>query len=221
MRREELAGLVAASGLPAGLKSHLAAALARGRPFSFTAALKGDPRGFLRSASRLLAGAAAALGRPPEEVLFATGFRPSNLAPRRLEAAFAELLAAMLLREEGFSSIELIGTNGGRTADLSAVKAGLRWAFEVRCLSAGGRLDAELLAGKFRSKLPQARNALKKYAFDRSAVALVRAPLDFEDFTADPGLAALAAAACPPEKRRPAAHLCVVDRGRFGVVPRW
>lgn len=221
MRREELSVLVGASALPEGLKAYLAAALSRGRPFSFTAALKKDPRRFIASAAGLLAGAAAALGRPPGEVLFATGFEPSNLAPRRLEAAFAELLAAMLLRSEGFSGIELIGPNSGRTADLSAARDGLRWAFEVRCLAAAGELDGALLAGKFRSKLPQARNALKKYGFDRAAVALVRSPLLFEGFSPDPAVAALAAASCPPAKSRPAAHLCIVDRGRFGVCPPW
>lgn len=221
MKRAEIAALVAGSALPEALKAYLAAALKRGRPFSFTAALKKDPQAFLAAAAGLLAGAAAALGRPSEEVLFATGFEPSNLAPQRLEAAFAELQAALLLRAEGFAEIELIGTASGRTADISAFRNGLRWAFEVRCLSAAGRLDGALLEGKFRSKLPQARNALKKYGFDRAAVALVRSPWLFGGFSADPGLAALAAAACPTEKKRPAAHLCILDRGRFGVCPPW
>lgn len=220
MKREELSSLVGASALPAGLKAYLAAALKRRRPFSFTAALKKEPRLFLAAAGRLLGGAAAALGRPEEELLFATGFDPANLAPQRLEAAFAELQAALLLAGEGFSPIELIGTNSGRTADISAAKAGLRWAFEVRCLSAGGRLDAGLLAGKFRAKLPQAGNALKKYGFDRAAVVLVRSPWSFGGFSADPALAALAAGALP-EKKRPAVHLCLLDRGRFGVCPPW
>lgn len=221
MKREEIAGLVGACALPEGLKAYLAAALKRRRPFSFTAALKKDPAIFLASAGRLLAGASAALGRPEAQALFATGFDPANLAPQRLEAAFAELLAAMLLRGEGFSSIELIGTNSGRTADVSAARDGLRWAFEVRCLSAPGRLDAGLLTGKFRSKLPQAANALKKYGFDRAAVVLVRSPWDSDGFVPDPALAALAADARARGKKKPAAHLCVLDRGRFGVAPRW
>lgn len=221
MKRPEIAALIAGSGLPEGLKTYLASALRRGRPFSFTAALKKEPAGFVGAVARLLAGAAAALGRPPGEVLFATGFDGSNLAPHRLEAALAELLAVLLLREQGFSELELIGTNSGRTADIAARKDGLRWAFEVRCLSAGGKLDGELLGGKFDRKLPQARNAMKKYGFDRAAVVLAREPWRFAGFEPDPALAALAAAARPPGKRQEAVHLCLADRGRFGVYPCW
>lgn len=221
MKRPEIAALIAGSGLPEELKAYLACALRRGRPFSFTAALKKEPAGFLAAVTRLLAGASAALGRPAGEVLFATGFEASNLAPHRLEAALAELLAVLLLREQGFSELRLIGTNSGRTADISGSKDGLRWAFEVRCLSAGKKLDGELLGGKFDRKLPQASNAIKKYGFDRAGVVLAREPWRFADFEADPGLAALAEAARPPEKRQAVVHLCLADRGRFGVYPRW
>jgi hypothetical protein len=221
MRREAILALLAGSALPEGLKSYLAAALRRGRGFSFTQELKRDPEAFLASCGRLLGAASRALGRPGEELLFATGFGLANLAPHRLEAAFAELRAALFLHGQGFSCVELVGTCARPSADLSAEKDGLRWAFEVRCLSAEGELDAGLLAGKYQDKLPQAGAALKRRGFDRAAVVLVRGPLAPGTFRAEPALEALAAAALPAEKRKTAVRLCLLDRGRFGVSAAW
>lgn len=222
MRREETAALVRASGLPENLKVYLTAALRRGRGFSFTPALKRDPAAFLAACGRLLSGASAALGRPEDELLFCTGFGPSNLAPHRLEAAFAELAAAIFLDVQGFDGIELIGTCEGRTADISARKGGRRWAFEVRCLSAEGELDAELLAGKYGDKFPQAAAALKREGISAAAVLLVREPLACASFRADGRLHSLCAAALlPAAKKKTAVHLCVLDRGLFGASPAW
>jgi len=220
MKKPSASDAVAASALPAEVKLYLAAALRRRLPFSLKPALRKDPRGVSAAAARLVAGSAAALGCSGAEALFATGFDPANMAPHRLEAALAELAAVLLLRREGFSGLELIRPNSGRTADISAEKSGLRWAFEVRSLQAGPAASAALLAGKFRAKLPQAKNAMKKYGFDRAAVILVREPWA-EGLAPDPGLAALAAAACAAEMKKPAAHVCLLDRGRFGVHPPW
>lgn len=221
MRRRPALPAVAASGLPPALKLYLASAACRGRRFSFGPALKKDQAAFAAAVERLVAGAAAVLGCPGEEALFRTGFGANNMAPHRLEAALAELAAVLFLRAAGFSDISLVAPGPGRTVDISAVKDGLKWAAEVRCLTAAGASGAKLLGGKFEVKLPQARNAVKKYGFDRAAVVLVREPWGFVDFAADHELEALARAAYALARRPGPCALCLLDGGRSGVYPAW
>lgn len=220
-RRRAALPAVAASGLPPALKLYLASAACRARRFSFGPALKKDQAAFAAAVERLVSEAAGVLGCSGEEALFLTGFGANNMAPHRLEAALAELLAVLFLRAAGFSGIGLIAPGPGRTADIAAVKDGLKWAAEVRCLTAGGVFDAELLGGKFGSKLPQARNAVKKYGFDRGLVVLVREPWNFKAFAPDQRLAELAREAYSLAERPGSARLCLLDAEGSGVYPAW
>ena len=210
-RRRAALPAVAASGLPPALKLYLSSAACRGRRFSFGPALKKDQAAFAAAVERLVS----------EAALFRTGFGSNNMAPHRLEAALAELLAVLFLRAAGFSGISLIAPGPGRTADIAAVKDGLKWAAEVRCLAAGGVFGAELLGGKFESKLPQARNAVKKYGFDRGLVVLVREPWNFKAFVSDRRLAELAREAYALAERPGSARLCLLDAEGSGVYPAW
>jgi len=222
MKKAVLRGLIDAAGLPPGLKLYLLGMLERKAVCSLRAPLKKDPAGFLSALGGLLAGGSLALACAEEEVLFATGFDAKNLAPDRLEAALAEILAALFLAGEGFEDLELIKPNRGRTADIAAARAGFAYAFEVRCLKGGGgRLDAGLLGGKYDRKFPQARNAVKKYGFDKAAVVFVREPCCFKSFVREPELTELAREVYEGKKSPRAAHVCVLDRGRCGVYPPW
>ncbi len=222
MKKAELTGLIAASSLPDGLKLYLQAMVSHKAPCSLRGGLRKDPAGFIATLSRLLAGGSMALGCSAQTALFATGFDVKNLAPNRLEAALAEILAALFLRGEGFAELKLIEPDLGRTADIAALRGGLSYAFEVRCLkSGGGPLGADLLVNKYDKKFPQARNAIKKYGFDRAGVVFVREPCAFAGFAADPELEGLAHEVYSQKKSPRAAHICLLDRGRAGFYPPW
>ncbi|MBI4350296.1 MAG: hypothetical protein HY550_02550 [Elusimicrobia bacterium] len=222
MRKEERLKLIAGSDLPAGLKTYLLGVLAGNRPFSLGAALKKDPEGFLAGIRGLLREAGLALGRPAAEALRLGGFDGNNLAPDRLEAALAELLAVVFLRSEGFSGTGFIGRGAGKTADISASRGGLEYAFEVcsaRTKAAG--LTVDLLERKYDKKIGQAKASGRKRGLRRVGLVLIAGPLSFSGFEQDELLAGLARGLYERKKSPSATHICLLAGGRAAVAPPW
>lgn len=204
---------LAASGLPPAVRL----CLANAGP-ALRAAERRDP-GFLDGLGKLLSDAGAALGLPPEEALGASGYLAGDATPGRLEAALAELRAALFLRGEGFSSIRAVPRAAGRTADLSALRGGLEYDLEVRFV--GEELGpVKRLAAKFGCKSAQVRTSLKRRGGGGGGVIFVAGLPRAGAPKADPALAATAAAvhAACGEKRL---HVCLIEGESCAVYPPW
>lgn len=186
----------------------------------FRAALKKDPLAFPALISRLLSGAAEALGCAPEETLFLTGFGRNDPTPGRLEAALAELSAVLFLRAEGFSRIRPLERAAWPTADLLAERGVVPWAFEVRWVRDAGAVGAaKRLAAKCRRKSAQVATSLKKSSALRGGIVLVAGQPAPGPFTRSPGLDAAAGAA--RSLAGLTGHVCLVSGEIAGVFPPW
>ncbi|MDD2805727.1 MAG: hypothetical protein PHV33_09240 [Elusimicrobiales bacterium] len=206
---------LADSGLPPAVRLSLAAAGPELR-----AAARRDP-GFFAGLEAFFSAVSGALGLPPEKALCASGYLPGDATPGRLEAALAELSAALFLRGEGFSGIAAVPRAAGRTADLRAARRGLEYDFEVRFVGVDlGEGAVKRLAAKFRSKAAQVKTSMKRRGGGRGGVVFV-AGLPFAGgLTPAARLAATAAAvsaACGEKK----IHICIVDGGGCAVFPAW
>jgi len=222
MNKAGLIRSVDASALPAALKSYLRGVLAGNLPSSLREALKKDPEGFLSGACGLLREAGLALGCAGDEALARSGFDGNNLAPDRLEAALAEMLALVFLRSEGFSRLGFIGRGAGKTADLSASRGGLNYAFEVcSARTAEADLSVDFLELKYDKKIRQARASGKKGGLDRAGLILVSGPPSFSGFGPDGRLAGLARGLYERKNRPSATHICLLAGGRASVFPGW
>ncbi len=168
----------------------------------------------------LLAEAGGVFECPPSGALYLTGFGPGDRTPGRLDAALAELRAALFLRGEGFSGIRPLATAAGRTPDLAARRGGELWAFEVRWVRGGLGGAPEKLSAKCARKAAQLGAGLKALGAGRCGIILVGEPLGFGPFAPSPELAALAAAVEVPVRAcRP--HICLLAGGASGVFPPW
>lgn len=184
------------------------------------AALKKDPA-LAGEMQELISAAGAVLGMPPAEVLFFTGFERADRTPGRLEAALAELRAALFLRHEGFSGIRLVGRAAGRTADLGAARDGEEFLFEVRWVRGGfGQEAAKKLTAKCLKKSVQLRAGLKKSGAGRGGLIFVAEPVYYGPFRRSAALAGVAAAVKVPA-RRAGLHLCLISAGETAVHPAW
>jgi len=222
MNKAGLLKLIGASALPAALKAYLGGVLARNLPSSLRAALKKDPEGFIAGAGGLLRGAGLALGCAGDEALSRSGFDGNNLAPDRLEAALAEMLALAFLRSEGFFSLGFIGRGAGKTADISASRGGLNYAFEVcSARTAEADLSVDFLELKYDKKIRQARASGKKGGLDRAGLILVAGPPSFSGFIPDERLAGLARGLYERKNRPPSTHICLLAGGGGAVFPGW
>jgi len=204
---------LAASGLPPAVRLSLA-----GAGPELRAAERRDP-GFFAGLSGLFAAAGEALGLPPEEALSGSGYLPGDATPGRLEAALAELRAALFLRAEGFEEIKAVPRAAGRTADLRALRAGREYHFEVRFV--GGELGTvKRLAAKFGCKSAQVRTSLKRRGGGRGGVVFV-AGLPCGAVPGPAAELAATAAAVHSACRRKDLHVCLIDGGRIAVAPPW
>lgn len=214
--------LVDASALPAALKAYLSRVLGGNLPLSLKETLKKDPDAFLAGVSGLLREGGLTLGRGGDEALALSGFDANNLAPDRLEAALAEMTALVFLRSEGFSRLGFIGRGVGKTADISAARGGLRYAFEV-CSARTGKegLSVAFLELKYDKKIRQARASGKKDGLDRAGFILVSGPPSFSGAGPDERLAGLARGLYERKNRPPATHICLLAGGGAAVFPAW
>lgn len=227
MNKAELLDAVAAAGLPEALKRYLAAFISRGVDSRLRRALKAGAAVALEEMAGLLRTSSAVLGVPPEEALFATGFRGGNFAPGRLEAALAELRAVNFLHGEGFTAICLVAAGRGKTPDITAERGGRTYAVEVRCVTGGSRIGGlgqaagtgavkALRAVAFK-KMPQASSAVKKGGADRCCLVLV--------LGADAAAASLDRCALAELARKAGArentHVCLLAGAAAGVWPPW
>jgi hypothetical protein len=222
MNRAAVKQAIAEACLPARVKNYLLSFAVSPGASELRRLLKADPVRLLDNIARVLDGAAVTLGVSREEVLFATGFHPGNLAPDRFEAALAELKAVAFLAGAGFSSIELVSQTRSRTADITAAKGKNTYAFEVRCVTgAGAEKDLFLLEKKYRKKMPQAACSRKKGGLTHCGLVLVINAGDFSPFSESRELEELAAAlhkiVGSPARR----HLCLMSGGAAGVFPAW
>lgn len=223
MRKQEVLSIISSSALPPRVKAYLARVACGERGCALKAGLKKDPAGLAAEAGRLLAAAGKILDRPGDEALFITGFNPNNMAPGRLEAALAELRAAVFLRREGFGAISFIAQARGVSADVSGVNGGRPYVFEVCCLEAeAGPVPAAALLGvKYEKKKRQLNTARKKRGIKHGGLFLACDPLGLGAGAEEAVLGELARAVYE-EKNRPAfTHLCLLSGSRGAVYPPW
>jgi hypothetical protein len=214
--------LIASSALPEALKSYLGGVISLNLPSSLRETLKKDPDGFVKGVCGLLREAGAALGCAGDKALFLSGFDGNNLAPDRLEAALAEMLAVVFLKSEGFCGINFISRGTGRTADLSAARGGAAYAFEVCSARApGDALSVDFLELKYDKKIRQAKISGKKGGLDRAGLVLVAGPLSFAGLESDERLAGLASGLYERKNKPRATHICLLSCGRAAVFPPW
>ncbi len=210
------------SALPAALKGYLGGVLSAKLPFSLREAIKEDPAGFITGVGGLLAEAGLALGCAGGKALFLSGFGENNLAPDRLEAALAEMLAVVFLRSEGFSELNFISRGRGRTADISGARGGLAYAFEVCSARKEAQdLTIDFLGRKYDKKIRQAKVSGRKSGLARAGLVLVSGPPAFTGFAPDKRLAALARGLYESRNSPAATHICLLARGGAAVFPRW
>ncbi|HCC47621.1 MAG TPA: hypothetical protein DEQ38_05830 [Elusimicrobia bacterium] len=208
--------LLAAADLPPAVSGCLAAAGPELR-----AALKKDPS-LIKKLKRFLDAAGAVLGLPAGTALFFTGFAPGDRTPGRLEAALAELRAALFLRSEGFDGIRAVERAAGKTADLRARRAGTEYFFEVRRVTGG--LDGDpvkRLAAKLEKKSAQVRTTLKRHGGSAAGgIIFAAGALHFGAFRRSRALLETARAA-HSSQARPGLHVCLLEGGSCAVFPPW
>ena len=222
MNKTALIQFINDSALPGPLKAYLGGVLAKNLHLSLRGALKKDPDGFVTGVCGLLREAGLALGCAGDKALFTSGFNGNNLAPDRLEAALAEMLAVAFLRSEGFSGLGFFSRGRGKTADISAARGGLAYAFEVcSARTAASGLSVDFLELKYDKKIRQARVSGKKGGLDRAGLVLVAGPPAFSGFKPDGRLAALARGLYERKNAPRATHICLLAGGRAAVFPPW
>lgn len=170
---------------------------------------------------QLLSSAGALFGCLAGEALFCTGFGKDDATPGRLDAALAELRAALFLAGEGFAAVRPLDRGVGRTADLAAARGGEEYLFEVRWVSGGFGADAvKKLSAKCERKSAQLRAALKRAAAGRGGVVFVAGPLFPALPWRGPDLAA-AARGVHAAQRRAGLHVCLLAGDASAVFPPW
>lgn len=222
MDRAALLAAVGAAGLPPGAEAALRAVVRSGGPSPLRRALRREPGLFLAGLRGLLRSAAAAIGAPEDEALFATGFEAANLAPERLEAALAELCAVRYLSERGFTGLRLLPRQRGKTADMAGRLGGEEHVLEVCRVKEGafeGPRAAAFAALKYDRKSPQVSATLKRGGPASGALVLVSGFPGFAGQRDDGALSAVARAAL--EGKRPPLRLCLLDGARAGAWPPW
>ncbi|MGD9643628.1 MAG: hypothetical protein AB7V08_12920 [Elusimicrobiales bacterium] len=184
------------------------------------AALRRDPAAAGRL-NELLSSAGALFGCQAGEALFYTGFDRDDATPGRLDAALAELRAALFLAGEGFTGVRPLGRAECRTADLAAARGGEEYLFEVRWVSGGFGADAvKKLSAKCERKGVQLRAALKRAPGGRGGIIFVAGPLFAASALSAPGLAAAAREVCAAQTR-PGLHICLLAGDAAAVCPPW
>lgn len=184
------------------------------------AALKKDPS-LAVEIEELLSRAGALLGRPAGDVLFCTGFERGDSTPGRLDAALAELGAALFLAQEGFAGIGPVARSAGRTADLAATRGGAAYLFEVRLVRGGfGANAAARLSAKCEKKAVQLRAGLKKSGAALGGMIFVGGLPCTGGFRRSVALEAVAAQVVVPARRR-GLHVCLLSGCEFAVFPAW
>ncbi|PKM97050.1 MAG: hypothetical protein CVU79_10380 [Elusimicrobia bacterium HGW-Elusimicrobia-3] len=184
------------------------------------AALRRDPAA-AAEIRQLLSSAGALFGCQAGEALFCTGFDRGDATPGRLDAALAELRAALFLAGEGFTAVRPLGRGVGRTADLAALRGGTEYLFEVRWVSGGFGADAvKKLSAKCERKAAQLRAALKRAPQGRGGVVFVAGPLFPSLAWSGPDLAA-AARAVHAAQARAGLHVCLLAGDASAVCPAW
>ena len=229
------------SGLPGSVKEYCEGVMKSGAGSSLKNALKSDAAKVLENIGLLLARGGDILGCSKEEVLFATGFNKNNKAPERFESALAEIRAVNFLHDEGFVGLMLIGAGPKKSADISGVKDGRKYVFEVCCLTrsndhayaaylfdglgavtaASGKKPADYLELKYDEKLVQVNSSRKECGCERGGIFFVIDPYNFAAFMDDAGLKGLAAELYARKSRSRHVHVCLISGGSAAVFPGW
>jgi len=227
MGRTAILQKIEASGLAGGVKTYCAGIMRGNLSSSLKDALKVDAAKVITNIDLSLAEGGEILGCSKEDVLFATGFNKNNRAPERFESALAEIRAASFLHREGFSGLKLIGQSSKKTADISGVKAGRKYAFEVCCiqkkgdLSSAGGADLDRLAAKYDEKVMQVNSSRKECGCEGGGVVFVINPYNFLTFTDDADLKTFARRLYAGKSRSRSVHVCLISGDSSAVFPEW
>ena len=124
------------AGLPPTFLAALEACFDDAQPGRVMAALRADPLAATRAIRAAFAGAEAVTALSATELVVRTGLTAGDRRGRRIDAMMAELRAAVFLHRLGFEKIVPLGADDLRPrADLTAERAGERWAVDARCAS--------------------------------------------------------------------------------------
>ena len=162
------------------------------------------------------------MGCSKEEAMFITGFNKNDMAPARFEAALAEIRAVVFLHREGFNELSFIRQGSGTSADISAIRGGKNYVFEVCCLQAEkapGRVD--YLELKYDKKKRQLNSSRKKLGCERGGLIFVSKPADFYGSVDEAALRELAGGLCAKKNNLPFTHICLLSGNKGSVFPEW
>ncbi|MCX5785097.1 MAG: hypothetical protein NTX59_05370 [Elusimicrobia bacterium] len=213
--------LIELSRLPEDVKRYFAKVAGRKPHSALKAELKRNPADFIGNMDRLLAAGSGILGRPKEEVLFITGFNKNDMAPERFGAALAELRAVVFLHREEFGDLKFIRQRGGTSADISGVRGGQNYVFEVCCLQSDNDFSIVRLALKYDKKKRQLNSSRKKYNCERGALIFAANPSDFDSSVDEVDLRELAGGLYVKKNNPPFTHICLLAGNKGSVFPEW
>jgi len=241
MGKAEILELIEASGLAASVKEYCAGIIRSALSSSLKDALKADAAKVIENIDMLLTAGGDILGCSKEEVLFTTGFNKNNMAPERFESALAELRAVNFLHNEGFGGLELIGSGPKKSADISGIKDGRKYVFEVCCITRSNDLASvdhlfdglgaatatskkkpvDYLELKYDEKIVQVNSSRKEYGCERGGIFFVINAYNFVPFMDDKDLKELAGELHARKNKSRLVHVCLICGGSVAVFPDW
>ncbi len=172
----ELHARLRASGLPLPIVRHFEGRMRRGEFNYGLEAIRQAPEAIDRI-EQLFARAFEITGTSPGDLLRHTDFHAADLGLDRLDAALAELRAVVFLHEQGFRDIRLLPGGSQAEADIVAMRAGKRYAFDVVTSHHGVDRDVEDLApficAKIQEKLDQLQGTANRHACQERGLIVV------------------------------------------------
>lgn len=237
MHKTALLALIETSRLAGNIKELFARAVTAKSPSGLKTAIKNNPQAFIQNVDRMLTACGAILGYSKADVLFITGFNKNDMARERFEAALAELRAVLFLNSEGFSSLKLLPQASATGADITGMRGGRNYIFEVRCLradDAAGPLAylfsntrkpqqgaVEYLRRKYDKKIRQVNSSRKRTGNKYGGVIFALNPACFSAGPGAPELKTLAAALHLAKNSPPYTHIGLLAGPVGCIFPDW
>ena len=135
--------------VPADLLTHMDQLVAKEVQNLALQATLTDPDMVIPAVDSMFRTASRITGLDPDEILRRTDFHPNDVAPERIESAFAEVRTINFLDVEGFTDIEPLLAGQQKKADISARRGATSYAVEVATsiYDATGRYSPERVLG--------------------------------------------------------------------------